>query len=122
MSTHLPTSLQEDDVTELSGRIKKANLPEEVRMAAEKEVKRLKRMQSSQPEYTVSTDCHPYYLPAYLPTYIHIYLPTYLQVVRNYLEWVLDLPWSVSDEEKYDVMAVEEQMDKDHYGLEKVGR
>jgi ATP-dependent Lon protease len=42
------------------------------------------------------------------------------QVVRNYLEWLLDLPWGVVDQGSFDVEAVKRQLDEDHYGLEKV--
>jgi len=44
---------EEDEVAELSSKIKKASLPSDVRGAAEKELRRLKRMQSVQPEYAV---------------------------------------------------------------------
>ena len=41
-------------------------------------------------------------------------------MVRNYLDWVLELPWTVKDHDIFDVAAVEQQLDKDHYGLGKV--
>lgn len=84
---------EEDEMAELTSKIKKSDLPTEVRTVAERELRRLKRMQSSQPEYTV---------------------------IRNYLDWIVDLPWSLKDEENYDVSSVEAQLNKDHYGLEKV--
>ena len=41
-------------------------------------------------------------------------------VVRNYIEWVLDLPWSTETEESYDLKKAEDILNGDHYGLEKV--
>ncbi|EWM27368.1 atp-dependent protease la [Nannochloropsis gaditana] len=103
---------EEDDMTELANRLKAKPLPREVRVAAEKELRRLKRMQPSQPEHSV---------------------------VRTYLEWILDLPWFLKDDENeagdtdaqvpsnveeafFDVRAVEAQLDRDHHGLGKVKR
>ncbi|KAM3567706.1 hypothetical protein VYU27_010154, partial [Nannochloropsis oceanica] len=107
---------EEDDMTELGNRLKSKPLPRDIRLAAEKELRRLKRMQPSQPEHSV---------------------------VRSYLEWILDLPWVMKEEEEedataggrasngssqrlkaatVDVAAVEAQLDRDHYGLGKVKR
>ena len=137
-STHIkphhispPNSSQEDDLAEVAQRLRAKDLPAEVRAAAEKELRRLKRMQPSQPEFTV---------------------------LRNYLDWVLDLPWTAKsalvtskvpplkalkgkggggggkgplvaavgeegvESESFDVAAVEAQLEKDHYGLGKVKR
>jgi ATP-dependent Lon protease len=41
-------------------------------------------------------------------------------VVRNYIDWMLDLPWKEYAEEKHDINAAEEILDEDHWGLEKV--
>ena len=82
-------------MSELSDRIKKAELPKDVQKVAEKELRRLKRIQPQQPEHTV---------------------------VRNYLDWLLDLPWSRSTEDRFEIARVREQLDLDHYGLEKVKR
>ena len=41
-------------------------------------------------------------------------------VVRNYLDWMLELPWSVMTEDRLDLDIVEQILDEDHYGLEKV--
>ena len=41
-------------------------------------------------------------------------------VIRTYLDWILDLPWSVMTEDQLDLDPVEKILDEDHYGLEKV--
>jgi len=41
-------------------------------------------------------------------------------VIRTYLDWLVGLPWQVSDEEKLDLLEAQEILDEDHYGLEKV--
>ena len=82
-----------DDADDLRRRIREANLPEEVGKTADKEVDKLQRIPPSSPEYTVST---------------------------NYLDWILDLPWSKSSKEDLDIKDAERILDEDHYGLEKV--
>lgn len=42
------------------------------------------------------------------------------KVVRAYLETVSDLPWKTLSKETYDIRAAQVQLDKDHYGLDKV--
>lgn len=89
--------LGEDDegveLTELRKRIDDAHLPEEALKVAEKELKRLSQMNQASAEYTVS---------------------------RTYLDWILDLPWSVSTEDNLDIKKAKEVLENDHYGLEKV--
>lgn len=89
--------LGEDDenveINELRKRIDDGNYPEEVKKTATKELDRLQRMHPSSAEYTVA---------------------------RTYLDWLLDLPWSVSTEDNLDIEAAEKSLEKDHYGLEKV--
>ena len=41
-------------------------------------------------------------------------------VIRNYLDWLTDLPWSAESEDRLDVAAARKILDQDHYGLEKV--
>jgi ATP-dependent Lon protease len=81
------------EIKEFKQRIEKAQLPDEVRKTVEKEVERLSKMHTSSAEYTVS---------------------------RTYIEWLLDLPWSVSTEDNVDITRAREVLERDHYGLDKV--
>ncbi|HET9959106.1 MAG TPA: endopeptidase La [Polyangiaceae bacterium] len=81
------------DLDGLEERIAKANLPSEADSVAKKQLKRLRSMQVGSAEYTV---------------------------VRTYLDWILDLPWSHSTEDNMDIAEVRRVLDEDHYGLEKV--
>ena len=81
------------EVDEMREQIENAGMPEKARKAAEKELDRLSKMQSSSPESTVS---------------------------RNYLDWVLNLPWSTSTEDDLDIPHAQEILDEDHYNLVKV--
>ncbi len=81
------------DVEEFDRRIKEAKMPEEAERAARKQLDRLKSMQPSSAEYTVT---------------------------RTYLEWLTDLPWSISTEDQLDIQAVRDVLNEDHYDLEKV--
>ncbi len=81
------------ELNELRKRIEAAKLPEEALKVAEKELKRLSQMNQASAEYTVS---------------------------RTYLDWILDLPWSVSTEDNLDIKKAREVLEQDHYGLDKV--
>ncbi|MFN0158597.1 MAG: endopeptidase La [Bacteroidota bacterium] len=81
------------EVAELRKRIDAAKLPEETLKVANKELDRLASMNPASAEYTVS---------------------------RTYLDWILDLPWSVSTEDNLDIKKAGDVLEKDHYGLEKV--
>jgi len=81
------------DLDGLEERIVKANLPNEAESVAKKQLKRLRAMQVGSAEYTV---------------------------VRTYLDWILDIPWSQSTQDVMDIQAVRKILDEDHYGLEKV--
>jgi ATP-dependent Lon protease len=81
------------DLDGLEERIAKANLPSEADNVAKKQLKRLRSMQVGSAEYTV---------------------------VRTYLDWILDLPWSTSTEDNMEIQEVRRVLDEDHYGLDKV--
>ncbi len=81
------------EMDELRERLEAAELPEEVRAAAEREFDRLGRMSPGASEYTVS---------------------------KTYLDWLLDLPWLVSSDDKLDLRRAEKVLERDHYGLEDV--
>ncbi|KAI8359371.1 anti-sigma H sporulation factor, LonB, partial [Mortierella sp. GBAus27b] len=86
---------EDDEMTIIEKRLTAANLPPEVQKAADRELKRLKKMQPSSSEYSV---------------------------IRNYLDWLADLPWSNSSEDILDVERARKQLNDDHHGLEKVKR
>jgi len=80
------------EVEELRQRIQKANLPKEALEKINKELERLEKMPSAVAEAVV---------------------------VRNYLDWVLSLPWSVETRDRLDLDVAEKILNEDHYGLEK---
>ena len=77
----------------LRERIEKADLPDEVRAYAERELKRLERLPAAAPDY---------------------------HVIRTYLDWILDLPWKKSTEEALDLNKAQAVLDEDHYDLEEI--
>ncbi|MCX7773314.1 MAG: endopeptidase La, partial [Clostridia bacterium] len=81
------------EVEEYREKIAEANLPEEVKKKALKEVDRLSRMHSSSAEGGV---------------------------IRTYLDIVLELPWKKKTDERLDIKYAAEILDRDHYGLQKV--
>ncbi len=81
------------DLDILEERIAKANLPGEADKVAHKQLKRLRQMQVGSAEYTV---------------------------VRTYIDWILDIPWSKQTADNMDIAAVRKVLDEDHSGLEKV--
>jgi ATP-dependent Lon protease len=85
----------EDEIEELKARIDAAGMTSEAEKMASKQLSRLRHMQSSSAEYTVT---------------------------RTYLDWLLELPWRKSTDDKLDVEAVRLVLDEDHYDLEKVKR
>jgi ATP-dependent Lon protease len=84
---------EQAEAAELRERLAAANLPEEVRTEAERELKRLEKLPAAAPDY---------------------------HVIRTYLEYVLELPWLKSSEDKLDISAARKVLDEDHYGLEDV--
>ncbi|WP_395540020.1 endopeptidase La [Neotabrizicola sp. sgz301269] len=83
----------QNEVAELEERIRKTELSKEAREKAEAEVKKLKTMSPMSAEATV---------------------------VRNYLDWLLGVPWGVKSRMKKDLGAAQKVLDADHYGLDKV--
>ncbi|RKF06563.1 endopeptidase La [Oceaniradius stylonematis] len=81
------------ELAELEERIEKTKLSKEAREKTEAEFKKLKQMSPMSAEATV---------------------------VRNYLDWMLSIPWAKKSKIKYDLELAEEVLDTDHYGLEKV--
>lgn len=77
----------------LRERLAKAELPDEVRTEAERELKRLEKLPAAAPDY---------------------------HVIRTYLDYVLELPWQKSSEDKLDLAEARKILDEDHYGLEDV--
>lgn len=84
---------QGEDLSDLREKIDEAGLPEPARVEAERELQRLERIPSISPEYST---------------------------LRTYLEWLSELPWSVSSEDQLDIERAREILDEDHYGLEKI--
>ena len=81
------------EIKELRDRAAEKKLPEEARNVVDKELARLERISPSSPEYTVS---------------------------RNYIDWLLDLPWLESTTDTLDLDKAQKDLDKDHYGLKKI--
>jgi len=82
-----------NEIQELEEKIKEKKLSAEAREKAEKELKKLKMMSPMSAEATV---------------------------VRNYIDWILSLPWHEYTEDKLDIEEAEKILEEDHYGLEKV--
>jgi ATP-dependent Lon protease len=82
-----------DESHELENTLRQKKMPAEAREKCEREIKKLKMMSPMSPEATV---------------------------VRNYLDWLLALPWFEYTEDKLDIKEAERILEEDHYGLEKV--
>lgn len=89
--------LGEDDdsreIAEFKKKIKDSNMPQEVRLKADRELLRLAKMSSYNPESSY---------------------------IRTYLEWLVDIPWRVKDKKQPDVEFAAKVLEEDHYGLPKV--
>ena len=84
---------RQQETDELKKKIEEAGMSAEAKKVAEKELDRLSKMPPQAAEYTVS---------------------------RTYLDWLINLPWSVSSEDKLDVVRAKQILDEDHYDLEKI--
>jgi ATP-dependent Lon protease len=83
----------DSDVQEIRTRVTDAHLPARVEQAALREVDRLERMTPASPEY---------------------------QMLRTYVDWVLDVPWDKPTEDRLDPIEARRVLDEDHYDLDKV--
>jgi ATP-dependent Lon protease len=81
------------EAEQLRERLEKADLPDDVRKEAERELKRMEALPQSAPDY---------------------------HVIRTYLEYVLELPWRKSSPDKLDLNEARKVLDEDHYGLEDI--
>jgi ATP-dependent Lon protease len=81
------------EVDELREKLKKADLPDDVRKEAERELGRLEKMNPQQPEHNV---------------------------IRTWLEYVVELPWKTRSEDNLDIARARQVLDEDHFGITKV--
>ncbi|ERE79905.1 lon protease homolog 2, peroxisomal [Cricetulus griseus] len=100
--THIPGTLEDedeeednDDIVMLEKKIKTSSMPEQAHKVCVKEIKRLKKMPQSMPEYALT---------------------------RNYLELMVELPWNKSTTDRLDIRAARILLDNDHYAMEKLKR
>jgi ATP-dependent Lon protease len=84
---------EENEVTELKKKIQEADLPDHVRKEVDREVARLAKVPPSSPDH---------------------------QVLRTYLELVLELPWKKASEDHLDLSKVRQVLEEDHYGIKEV--
>ncbi len=80
------------EIAKLREKIKKAKMPKNVEEKANEELDKLLRTPPNSPEATV---------------------------IRNYLDWLVDIPWSKRTKDKLEIKSVKKILDEDHYGLEK---
>lgn len=84
---------EDKDIVEYREKIAKAKMPKEVEEKAKKELKRLAQMSQFNPESSY---------------------------IRTYLDWLVDLPWSVSSPNNIDINTSSRILDEDHFGLKKI--
>ncbi|MGI9107582.1 MAG: endopeptidase La [Pyrinomonadaceae bacterium] len=84
---------EDADAAMMRERLAEADLPDEVRTEAARELKRMERLPAASPDY---------------------------HVIRTYLEYVLELPWRASSEDHLDLAEARRVLDEDHYGLEDI--
>jgi len=82
-----------NELQELRKRVEDAHLPESMAAIALREVERLERMPAASPEY---------------------------QMLRTYIDWLLDVPWATTTEDRLDPVEARKVLDEDHYDLDKV--
>ncbi len=85
--------LRTEELREIGQNIKKAKMPEKVEAEALRELDRLSKIPPASPEYSV---------------------------IRTYLDWVCELPWSIQTEDRLDINQAERILNRDHYDLRKV--
>jgi ATP-dependent Lon protease len=83
------------EMAELNEAVTKAKMPKEVEEQARRELRRLQRMPEAAAEYGM---------------------------VRTYLDWLIELPWSLPEEKPIDIIEARRILDQDHYGLDKIKR
>lgn len=81
------------ELKELKEKVAEKGLSKQAKAVVDKELSRLERIPPSSPEYTVS---------------------------RNYIDWILDLPWTESTKDTLDLNQAEADLNQDHYGLKKI--
>ncbi|XP_011757559.2 lon protease homolog 2, peroxisomal isoform X4 [Macaca nemestrina] len=98
--THISGTLEDededednDDIVMLEKKIQTSSMPEQAHKVCVKEIKRLKKMPQSMPEYALT---------------------------RNYLELMVELPWNKSTTDRLDIRAARILLDNDHYAMEKL--
>ncbi len=84
---------EQAEAGQLRARLDKADLPDDVRKEATRELKRMEQLPQAAPDY---------------------------HVIRTYLEYILELPWRTSSEEKLDLNEARKVLDEDHYGLDDI--
>jgi ATP-dependent Lon protease len=84
---------EQAEAEQLGERLAKADLPDEVRKEAERELGRMRKLPSGAPDY---------------------------HVIRTYLDFVLELPWRVATEDQLDIKRAREVLDNDHFGLKDI--
>jgi len=84
---------EQAEAEQLRERLDKADLPEEIRKEADRELSRLEKLPSQAPDF---------------------------HVIRTWLEYVLDLPWNVRTEDNLDIAHAREVLDEDHFNLKEV--
>ena len=82
-----------EEIAELRAKIEAANMPEEVYQEAIKQAGRLERMHQDASEATI---------------------------VRTYLDWLVDIPWSKTTQDNLDLIIAQKVLDEDHFGLKKI--
>jgi len=86
-------SEEDEETKELEKKVKNAKMPAAVEEKAQKELKRLSRMNPNHPEYSY---------------------------IRTYLDWLVEMPWSIKSPNETDINQAAKILDQDHYGLEKI--